>query len=93
MLNLWDRIPAPIQSLWKAEIELRRGLWASILRRGQTNPHYQEARRLFDEALETRASTPKPAEWGSAEHVADTVEQDRTDNVVTRPHSGDAPRF
>jgi hypothetical protein len=97
MTDLFDRIPAPIRSLWKAEVELRRGLWASILQRDQPNPHYDEARRHFNEALapgEKRVDADEPPKWGSADHVAATVEQDRIDEATKKPHDpGEAPRF
>lgn len=84
MNDLLDRIPAPIRSLWNAEIELRRGIWASILKRDQPNPHYAEARRHFDEAISKTSPPTKQAEWGSSEHIADTLEQRRTDAEIEK---------
>lgn len=85
MNDLLERIPAPIRSLWNAEVELRRGLWASLLKRGEPNPHYAEARRYFDEALNSRNRVPdEQGKWGSAEHVAATVEQDEVDKATAR---------
>jgi len=96
MTNLLDSIPAPLRSLWKAEIELRRGLWASVLKRSEPNPHYSEARRFFREALQARQATPEDEDrgkWGSAQHVAATVEQDRIDEATERvSDDGRAPR-
>jgi hypothetical protein len=97
MTDFFAKIPAPIRSLWHAEAELRRGLWASILKRDQPNPHYHEARRHFNEAL-APAREPVPdaekGKWGSADHVAATVEQDRIDEASKKPHDpSDAPRF
>jgi hypothetical protein len=93
MTGLIERIPAPIRSLWKAETELRRGLWASILNRKEPNPHYAAARRYFDEALSSGKAS-KQAKWGSAEHVAATVEQDEIDEA-TKKNDGptNTPRF
>lgn len=95
MSNLLDRIPAPIRSLWHAEIELRRGIWASVLRRGEQNSHYGEARRHFNEALQTQPHVPEEkGKWGNADHVAATVEQDRIDEAAKRDSDpGQAPRF
>ena len=94
MTDLFDRIPAPIRSLWNAEIELRRGLWASVLKRGEPNPHYGEARRHFDEALKSRNRVADDqGKWGSADHVAATVEQDRIDEAAKKPHDPNGPRF
>lgn len=95
MPDIFERIPAPIRSLWKAEVELRRGLWASVLRRDQPNPHYEEARRYFDEAVgRGNSPTKTEAKWGSAEHVADTVEQDRVDEAAKkRDDPSGASRF
>lgn len=84
MTSLLERIPAPIRSLWKAEVELRRALWGSILQRGQPNPHYEEARRYFNEALQREGQPTPQAEWGSADHVAATVEQDRIDEATKK---------
>jgi hypothetical protein len=78
MTGLIERIPAPIRSLWKAKIELRRGLWASILNPTRTTPRRAV---IFDEALNS-GNAPKEAKWGSAEHVAATVEQDRIDEAA-----------
>ena len=95
MANLLDRVPAPIRSLWNAEIELRRGIWASVLHRGEPNPHYGEARRHFNEALQTQPPVPEEkGKWGSAEHVAATVEQDRIDEAAKKESEpGQVPRF
>lgn len=95
MTGLVDRVPAPIRSLWNAEVELRRGLWASVLHRGEPNPHYREARRHFDEALSSRRpATKESGKWGSAEHVAATVEQDEIDEATKKTSDPDnAPRF
>lgn len=95
MTGLIDRLPAPIRSLWNAEVELRRGLWASVLNRGEPNPHYGEARRHLDEAISSRrTATEETAKWGSAEHVAATVEQDEIDEATKKPSDpGNAPRF
>ena len=84
MNDLFARIPAPIRSLWNAEIELRRGIWASILKRDQPNPHYAEARRHFDEAISKTSPPAKQAEWGSSEHVADTVQQRREEAEMSK---------
>jgi hypothetical protein len=94
MANLLDRIPAPIRSLWNAEIEFRRGIWASVLHRGEPNPHYGEARRHFNEALQTHPHVPEDkGTWESAEHVAATVEQDRIDESgKNKTDRGLAPR-
>jgi hypothetical protein len=95
MADLLDRLPAPIRSLWNAEVELRRGLWASLLKRGEPNPHYGEARRHFNEAINSRRPVAEETgKWGSAEHVAATVEQDRIDEATKKPADpANAPRF
>lgn len=95
MTSLLDRVPASIRSLWNAEVELRRGLWASVLSRGEPNPHYDEARRHWNKAISTRRPvSEKSGEWGSAEHVAATVEQDEIDEATKKPSDPDnAPRF
>jgi hypothetical protein len=93
MSDLIDRIPAPIRSLWNAEVELRRGIWASILKRDQPNPHYAEARRHFDEAVNNINPPTKQAKWGSEAHTADTVEQRRKEaDMDRRNDQTDTPR-
>lgn len=86
MTNLLEKIPAPIRSLWKAEVELRRGLWASILDRGQPNPHYERARRHLDEALQSERNPVEKTHWGSADDVPITGEHDLTDDAKLNPN-------
>lgn len=90
MTGLLDRLPAPLRSLWNAEVELRRGLWASVLNRGEPNPHYGEARRHMNEAISSRRPVSEEAgKWGSAEHVTATVEQDKIDEATKKPFDPD----
>lgn len=91
MADLLDRIPAPVRSLWKAEIALRRGLWASVLHRNEANPHYEEARQHWNDAIKgTPDVSNKSGEWGGRDHVAATVDQDRVEKQADKQSGGNS---